>query len=425
MIKRINIILLILVALAGPASAATVVYSLVSYFGNISDQPEPFPKNDNASTLDGTKCAKLQTKYRDGSTAETIINAASKHTGVEAAQIAAQIEIESGFNQDAMSDGGGGDKIAYGLMQTIPPTYNENKRKDDPAVSYQTIPKTDNKGRAYDAYRINPPNLILENPQAAVMAGSKYYRRLLDEFKDPDIAVAAYNAGPGYIRKTGWKKGKPRPELYEETTKHIERFNTALATYRACTGKKEITGKRIYLHWTGGAYNVTSGKYTYNIFKDGKAVKTNNTGHTLGRNTDSIGISITAMDGCGDSSQYNDLLASSYKACTTKPTKEQIDGMVLKAAEVAVANDIPIDQDHVMSHAEAGSLMDFPATTVAEAMKQCGNADSETTDSCFQSFGLPTNNYGPYRGGNGTRWEFKGFENQLRSMIQAKVNQLK
>lgn len=219
MVRRISIILLILVALAGPASAGVVVFSLVAYFGNIGDQPGTFPINDQSTTLDtaSANCPNLKKVFRDGSVAGTIINAASKSTGVEAAQIAAQIDIESSFDQDAASDGGGGDKIAYGLMQTIPPTYMSNKRTADPTVTYQTAQKTGttNKGKTYeyDVYRVtlvNGKNPILENPESAVFAGAKYYRTLLDKFdNNPDIAVAAYNAGPEHIIERGWKRVNP------------------------------------------------------------------------------------------------------------------------------------------------------------------------------------------------------------------------
>ena len=438
MIQRLSIILLILVALATPAAAGTAAFSLFVYFENFSDQPATFTKTDSASSLDtaSDKCPNLKIKYKDGSIAGDIINAASKATGVEAAQIAAQIEIESSFDQfifskDSTASEGKDDPIAYGLMQTTAPTYNSKIIKTQYSnlkVTYSPKIKHLSNGNPYTIFVVTGKNYILDNPAAAVLAGAWYYRDQLDEFKDPDIAVAAYNAGPVPIRKSGWIKGKPMPKLFDQTMEHVKKFDVALAKYRGCQSKKVATGKKIYLHWTAGVNTLAYDEYSYNIVLDNKgkakSVKTNGSNHTQGRNSDSFGIAIAAMGGCGDSNQYHDILAASYRNCQYPPTQSQIDAMVQQAAELAVANNIPVDQDHIMSHGEAGSLMDYPVEIVQEAMKKCGNADSTTTDACFQTFGLPTNNYGPYRGGTGTRWEFQGQENQIRSLIQAKVTQL-
>lgn len=182
---------------------------------------------------------------------------------------------------------------------------------------------------------------------------------------------------------------------------------------------------KIYLHWTGGARDAQAGKYTYNILSDGTSVYTGGEAHTFARNSPlSAGISVAAMRG-GTTDCYTDILGSK---CPVPITQKQLDGMIDQAAKLAIQHNIPIDIQHVMTHGEAGSMMDFDAATVEAATKACGLPQHDKDESkvfCYQQRGLPHDNYGPYRDGAFLRWEFYGFENELRSRIQARVNQLK
>lgn len=211
-------------------STSLGAYSSTLYFKNFGDKEPSLPSKNGASTLDATKCPALATKYRDGSVANTIISAASKEIGVEAAQIAAIIEIESSFDQDATSKDEANDPMAYGLMQTLPPTYNAYNRPTDPDVSFTTIPKG-----TYAVYPVTGVNTILQKPEAAVFAGTRFYRTLLDKYGDTATAVAAYNWGPGNIDSI-WTKGKPLPRerLPKEPRDEITKFQTALEKYRSC-----------------------------------------------------------------------------------------------------------------------------------------------------------------------------------------------
>ncbi len=103
------------------------------------------------------------------------IKAASRHTGLSTALIAAIIMTESGFDPQAKSRAG-----AKGLMQLMPATMLDFKVEDP-----------------YDA-------------QANINAGAAYFKTQLAEFKSLDLALAAYNAGPANVKKYG--KVPPFPE---------------------------------------------------------------------------------------------------------------------------------------------------------------------------------------------------------------------
>lgn len=107
---------------------------------------------------------------------------------IDPALIEAIIESESGFDPNATSRAG-----ARGLMQLMPQTA---------AGLGVTDP--------YDAAQ-------------NVRGGTRYLRTLLDRFGDVELAVAAYNAGPGAVERYG---GVPP---YAETQRYVR---NVLARYR-------------------------------------------------------------------------------------------------------------------------------------------------------------------------------------------------
>lgn len=97
-----------------------------------------------------------------------IIDQGSRCSGLDPRLIRAVITVESGNNPEAVSPVG-----AQGLMQLMPAT------------------------QAY--LGVTDPF----DPAANVRAGSMYLREQLDAFGTLELALAAYNAGPGSVRRHG------------------------------------------------------------------------------------------------------------------------------------------------------------------------------------------------------------------------------
>lgn len=98
----------------------------------------------------------------------SIIRKAARTHNLPESLIAAVIHTESAFTANAISPKG-----ARGAMQIMPQTQKELGLKDP-----------------YDA-------------ESNVMAGSAYLRQQLDRFGTLELALAAYNAGPGNVVKYG------------------------------------------------------------------------------------------------------------------------------------------------------------------------------------------------------------------------------
>ena len=115
-------------------------------------------------------------------TVERIIDRSSREHGVGADLIRAVIRAESGFDPQATSPKG-----AMGLMQLMPETARD--------------------------LGVNDPY----DPAQNVMAGTRYLKRLLDRYEgNVDVALAAYNWGPGNVERNSGS-------LPEETKTYIAR----------------------------------------------------------------------------------------------------------------------------------------------------------------------------------------------------------
>lgn len=111
-----------------------------------------------------------------------IFEEASERYGVPLNLLKAVAKAESGFQADAVSSCG-----AQGIMQLMPSTARSLGVED-----------------AFD-------------PEQNVMGGAKYLSGLLDRYKDPKLALAAYNAGSGNVEKYG---GIPP---FRETRNYVEK----------------------------------------------------------------------------------------------------------------------------------------------------------------------------------------------------------
>ena len=122
-----------------------------------------------------------------------LILAASREQGVSPHLVAAVIFTESRFRHDARSDAG-----ASGLMQLMPETAAEM------------------------AERIGMRNFQpsrLEEPQVNIVLGVAYLKHLEMRFHNPDLVLAAYNAGPTVVEQ--WQSER-KPVSYAETRHYIK-----------------------------------------------------------------------------------------------------------------------------------------------------------------------------------------------------------
>jgi soluble lytic murein transglycosylase-like protein len=128
------------------------------------------------------------------------ITAAAKKYGIDPALLAGLVKQESGFNPNAGSPAG-----ARGLTQLMPGT----------------------------AAGLGVTNVL--DPAQSLDGGAKYLRAQLDAFGgDVARALAAYNAGPGAVKRYG---GVPP---YAETQNYVRAVQANAASYRAASPTPSI-----------------------------------------------------------------------------------------------------------------------------------------------------------------------------------------
>jgi soluble lytic murein transglycosylase len=168
-----------------PGSAAAAIYRSVDGNGNVHFT--------NVPTTGGYQF------YRDEGKdyqVDSLIRHFAAKFHLDAALIKAIIKVESDFNPRVVSSKG-----AQGLMQLMPETANE--------------------------VGVNNPF----DPSESIYGGSFYLRKMLDSFdRNLDYALAAYNAGPGAVRKHG---GIPP---YKETQNYVARVKYYFDYYRRTEG---------------------------------------------------------------------------------------------------------------------------------------------------------------------------------------------
>ena len=128
---------------------------------------------------------------------EPLIRQYASLQGIRADLVRAVIQVESAFNPRAVSPKG-----AMGLMQLMPATAAQ--------------------------FGVRDPF----NPAENIRAGVTYLRQLLDRYdEDEQLALAAYNAGPGAVDKYG---NKVPP--YKETQNYVLKISGIRGNVRPAAG---------------------------------------------------------------------------------------------------------------------------------------------------------------------------------------------
>jgi transglycosylase-like protein with SLT domain len=124
----------------------------------------------------------------------TSIHEASQRFKLPPEMILAVIRIESAFDTNALSDKG-----AVGLMQILPSTGQEIAR--DLRIEW----------RGED---------LLRDPQANIEMGAYYLTKMIGQFNNLAVALAAYNQGPGRIAELSEAKAELPMDYAEKVLSH-------------------------------------------------------------------------------------------------------------------------------------------------------------------------------------------------------------
>src|SRR4051812_48338950 len=125
-----------------------------------------------------------------------MVEEAARKNGVDPLLVHSVIKTESNYNPNAVSNKG-----AQGLMQLMPATARDLGVK-------------------------NPMN-----PKENIEGGVKFLKHLQSEFSDPALALAAYNAGEGAVKRYGWIP--PYPETQDYVVKVARNYKEAKAAAAA------------------------------------------------------------------------------------------------------------------------------------------------------------------------------------------------
>ena len=187
---RLRGVLLVVLATAFPAVANAQIYAWRDTSGNwvLSNTPKDPSALTFPVTPKGTYRTTKATSSRRSAAYDPLIEQHAATHGLSSDLVRAVIQAESAFNPGATSTKG-----AMGLMQLMPAT----------ATDYGVM----------DPY----------DPAQNIRAGVAYLKKLLVKYGDNlELALAAYNAGPGAVEKYG----KVPP--YRETRNYVSKIKDAV-----------------------------------------------------------------------------------------------------------------------------------------------------------------------------------------------------
>ena len=204
MLIRAGVAFVLLLAFAPPASAQRI-YSWHDENGNLvlSNVQRPSQGSDVRSYVVGVDSG-IQTTTRAIPARivlyDDLITRHAELNGLRPDLVRAVVQVESAFNPYARSPKG-----AKGLMQLMPATAKE--------------------------FGVTNPY----NPVENVRAGTAYLRRLLDRYdNNEELALAAYNAGPGAVDR--YHENVPP---FRETQNYVAKINKMASV-------KQMPGTKIY-----------------------------------------------------------------------------------------------------------------------------------------------------------------------------------
>jgi len=183
-----------------PSDPALTVVKQVRRFhfllpGDLDAAASATPRRFEVFPRGGTTAEERRRFLRDLPFGSAMAVAAERHH-VDGLLVAAIVETESGFSPDRVSPQG-----AVGLMQVLPST-----------------------GEDYGVQNLLDPRVNLD-------VGSRYLGELITDFRgNLELAVAAYNAGPGAVERYG---GVPP---YRETQDYVKRVLTLYGRHHRTAG---------------------------------------------------------------------------------------------------------------------------------------------------------------------------------------------